>query len=114
VVPAAVPADGRAATTPVAPSPSALERRHTTPVDGEVVLRAPMVGRFYRAPKPGAPPFVEVGTVVGPDDVVCIIEVMKLMNSIPAGRAGRIREILVEDGQVVEYDQPLVVIEPRA
>ena len=112
--PASLPADDRAATTPTAPSPSGLQRRQTTPVDGEVILRAPMVGRFYRAPKPGAAPFVEAGTSVGPDDVVCIIEVMKLMNSIPAGRAGRIREILVEDGQVVEYDQPLLVIEPRA
>jgi acetyl-CoA carboxylase biotin carboxyl carrier protein len=79
--------------------------------DGVVHVRAPMVGTFYRAPAPAAPPFVEVGTKVEPDDVVCIIEVMKLMNSIRAGRRGRVVEILADDGELVEYGQPLVVIE---
>ena len=71
-----------------------------------------MVGTFYRAPAPGAPPFVEVGAKVEPDDVVCIIEVMKLMNSIRAGRRGRVVEILAENAELVEYGQPLIVIEP--
>jgi acetyl-CoA carboxylase biotin carboxyl carrier protein len=79
---------------------------------GMVEVRAPMVGTFYRSPAPAAPPFVEVGAKVEPDDVVCIIEVMKLMNSIHAGRRGRVVEILAENGELVEYGQPLVVIEP--
>jgi acetyl-CoA carboxylase biotin carboxyl carrier protein len=69
-----------------------------------------MVGTFYRAPEPGAHPFVEVGQRVEADTVVCIIEVMKLMNSIPAGCAGVVTHILVEDAQPVEYGQVLVVI----
>lgn len=79
--------------------------------DGAVEVRAPMVGTFYRAPAPGAPPFVEVGAKVEPDDVVCIIEVMKLMNSIRAGRRGQVVEILAENAQLVEYGQALIVIE---
>jgi acetyl-CoA carboxylase biotin carboxyl carrier protein len=71
-----------------------------------------MVGTFYRAPRPGAPPFVEAGGVVGPDDVVCIIEVMKLMSSITTGCRGRIVEILVDNGQLVEYGQPLMIVAP--
>jgi acetyl-CoA carboxylase biotin carboxyl carrier protein len=78
-----------------------------------VVVRSPMVGTFYRAPVPGAAPFVEVGQAVGPDATVCIIEVMKLMNSIPAGARGVIREILVDDATAVEYGQQLVVLEPQ-
>ena len=80
--------------------------------DCMVEVRAPMVGTFYRAPAPGAPPFVEVGATVEPDDVVCIIEVMKLMNSIRAGGRGRVVEILAENAELVEYGQPLIVIEP--
>jgi len=80
--------------------------------DGMIEVRAPMVGTFYRAPAPGAPPFVEVGAKVEPDDVVCIIEVMKLMNSIRAGGRGRVVEILAENAELVEYGQPLIVIEP--
>lgn len=75
-------------------------------------VKAPMVGSFYRAPAPGEPPFVEVGSVVGEDDTVCIIEVMKLMNSIKAGCRGRIVEVCAEDGVLVEFGQTLMVIEP--
>ena len=78
-----------------------------------VVVRSPMVGTFYRAPAPGAPPFVELGQTVEADATVCIIEVMKLMNSIPAGARGGVRAILVEDGEAVEYGEPLVVLEPQ-
>ena len=78
-----------------------------------VVVRSPMVGTFYRAPAPGAPPFVQVGQAVESDATVCMIEVMKLMNSISAGARGVIREILVEDAKAVEYGQPLVVVEPE-
>ena len=78
-----------------------------------VVVRSPMVGTFYRAPAPGAAPFVEIGQAVEADATVCIIEVMKLMNSIPAGARGVVREILADDAGAVEYGQPLVVLEPQ-
>ncbi|WP_448506278.1 acetyl-CoA carboxylase biotin carboxyl carrier protein [Immundisolibacter sp.] len=71
---------------------------------------APMVGTFYRAASPDSPPFVEVGKQVAAGDVICIIEAMKLMNQIEADKAGVVAAILVEDGQPVEFGQPLVVI----
>jgi acetyl-CoA carboxylase biotin carboxyl carrier protein len=74
------------------------------------VLKSPMVGTFYRAASPGAKPFVEAGQTVKADSHVCIIEAMKLLNEIEAGHAGVIKEILVENGQPVEYGQPLMVI----
>jgi len=77
-----------------------------------IPVKSPMVGTFYRAPEPGAPPFVEVGQRVEADTTVCIIEVMKLMNSIPAGTAGIVRSIMVPDSGAVEYGQVLMVIEP--
>ena len=80
--------------------------------EGGVEVKAPMVGTFYRAPAPGAPPFVEVGGLVTEDDTVCIIEIMKLMNSIRAGCRGRVAEIRVENGAIVEFGQTLMVIEP--
>ena len=70
-----------------------------------------MVGTFYRAPSPGATPFVEVGQSVQVGDTLCIIEAMKLLNQIEADKAGVIKAILVENGQPVEYGQPLFVIE---
>jgi acetyl-CoA carboxylase biotin carboxyl carrier protein len=94
------------------PAPRKRDRADAWP-DHWVVVRSPMVGTFYRAPAPGAPPFVELGQTVEPDATVCIIEVMKLMNSIPAGARGAIRAILVEDGEAVEYGEPLVVLEPQ-
>jgi len=80
---------------------------------GGTTIEAPMLGVFYRAPSPGAPPFVDVGTLVEPGTIVCIIEVMKMMNSVPAGVAGRIAEIHVENAQAVEYGQALFRVEPR-
>jgi acetyl-CoA carboxylase, biotin carboxyl carrier protein len=74
------------------------------------VVKAPMVGTFYRAPNPGAAPFVEVGQSVKEGDALCIIEAMKLLNEIEADKAGVIKEILVENGEPVEYGQPLFVI----
>ena len=79
---------------------------------GTHVVRAPMVGTFYRAPAPDAAPFVTPGQAVSADTTVCIIEVMKLMNSIEAGVAGVVKEVVVENGAGVEYGTPLVVIEP--
>ncbi len=75
-------------------------------------VKSPIVGTFYRAPSPDAPPFVEVGQVVQPKTVLCIIEAMKLMNEIESDTAGRIAKILVENGQPVEYNQTLFLIEP--
>ena len=76
----------------------------------EFVVRSPMLGTFYSAPKPGEPSFVQEGQTVASDAVLCIIEVMKLMNSVPAGEGGVVRRVLVRDGDLVEYDQPLFVL----
>jgi acetyl-CoA carboxylase biotin carboxyl carrier protein len=77
-----------------------------------VAVRAPNLGTFYRAPKPGAAPYVSVGQRVEADTEVCLIEVMKLFTSVLAGAAGTVRKVLVEDAELVEYDQPLFLIEP--
>ena len=74
-------------------------------------VRAPMLGVFYKSPKPEAPPFVEVGQFVGNDDVVCIVEVMKLFNMVRAGVRGRIAKICAENAQLVEYNQVLFLVE---
>jgi acetyl-CoA carboxylase biotin carboxyl carrier protein len=79
--------------------------------EGFTPIKSPMLGTFYRAPKPGAPPFVQVGQVVGEADTVCIIEVMKLFNSIKAGVRGRIAEVCVENAQMVEFQQTLFLVE---
>lgn len=75
------------------------------------VVKSPMVGTFYRASSPGAAPFVDIGQAVKPGDTLCIIEAMKLLNEIEAEVAGVVKECLVENGQPVEYGQPLFVIE---
>lgn len=80
--------------------------------EGLLDIRAPMVGTFYNAPKPGADPFVEIGSSVNEDSVIAIIEVMKLMNSIPAGLSGEIVEILIDDAQFVEKGQLLMRVRP--
>ena len=74
------------------------------------VIKAPMVGTFYRAPNPGAAPFAEVGQTVKEGDALCIIEAMKLLNEIEADKSGVIKEILIENGEPVEFGQPLFVI----
>jgi acetyl-CoA carboxylase biotin carboxyl carrier protein len=76
-------------------------------------VRAPLLGTFYRAPKPGAPPFVEVGADVEPETVIGIIEVMKLMNAVRAGTRGMVREIRARDGTLVEYGETLLLIDAR-
>jgi acetyl-CoA carboxylase biotin carboxyl carrier protein len=75
---------------------------------GQLEIRAPLVGSFYRAPQPGAAPFVDVGTLVTPDSVVAIIETMKLMTSVYAGAAGRVVDICIADGGLVEQHQVLM------
>jgi len=77
-----------------------------------VAVRAPMLGTFYRAPGPGEPPYVEPGELVEADDPIGLIDVMKLFSQIPAGVAGRVVEIVAQNGALVEHGQPLVLIEP--
>lgn len=77
-----------------------------------VEIKSPMVGTFYRAPAPDAPAYVDVGSVIHKDTVLCIIEAMKLLNEIKAETSGRVVKILVSNGQPVEYNQPLFLVEP--
>ena len=99
-----------AATAPVqAPAPAAPAPAPAAPT-GHIV-KSPMVGTFYRSAQPGSEPFVQPGTAVKEGDTLCIIEAMKLLNEIEADKAGTIKAVLVENGQPVEYGQPLFVIE---
>ena len=75
-------------------------------------VTAPTVGVFYRSPEPGAAPFVQIGSVVGPGDQVAIVEAMKLFLPVEAGRPGRVVAVLVEDGESVEFGEPLIALEP--
>ena len=97
----AAPADVSSAPAP-APAAPAVPQGH--------VITSPMVGTFYRAPSPGADPFVQVGDTVKEGQTICIIEAMKLLNEIESDKAGVIKDILVENGQAVEYGQPLFLI----
>ena len=105
----------QAAPAPAAPVPSAAPAApsaapaSSSPSGTQVT--SPMVGTFYRAPSPGADPFVEVGTQVKKGDTLCIIEAMKLLNEIEAEVSGTVKEILVDNGSPVEFGQPLFVIE---
>jgi acetyl-CoA carboxylase biotin carboxyl carrier protein len=92
--------------------PSGLSNNVLQGTNGLVEVTAPMVGTFYRAPSPGAPPFVEVGSRVGRDSQVCIIEVMKLMNSVAAGVDGTVEEICRADAEPVEFGDVLLRIRP--
>ncbi len=105
---AAMPVAAPAATTTAAPVAPVVDAAPAAPA-GHVVP-APMVGTFYRAPNPGAAPFVEVGQSVKEGDALCIIEAMKLLNEIEADKSGVIKEILIENGEPVEFGQPLFVI----
>ena len=92
------------AAAPAAPAAAPVEEAHKETID------SPLVGTLYRAPGPDAQPFVQVGDRVNADTTVCIIEAMKVMNEIKAEKSGVIKEILVENGQPVEYGQPIFVI----
>ncbi|VTU15843.1 acetyl-CoA carboxylase biotin carboxyl carrier protein [Variovorax sp. RA8] len=97
------PVGAIAAPAPAAPAPEAAPAGH--------VVKSPMVGTFYRSSSPGAPAFVEVGSQVKEGDTVCIIEAMKILNEIEADKSGTVTQILGENGQAVEYGQPLFIIE---
>lgn len=109
-VPASAPAAPTAPATSAAPAPAAAAAAITEPVAEGHVLKAPMVGTFYRSASPESKAFVEVGQSIKAGETVCIIEAMKLMNEIEADATGVIKAILVENGQPVEYGQPLFII----
>ena len=119
-VAARMPAAAEPAASPQAPpaaasAPSArpvASSTADTPPAGVIAIRAPMLGTFYRAPAPNERPFVEIGQRVKADDTVCMIEVMKLFNSIRAGVDGVVIKICVENAGMVEFDQPLIHIKP--
>ncbi len=108
--PVAAPLPAPAASAP-APEPAAPAAEEKEPELEGHVIRSPMVGTFYRAPSPGAKPFVTEGQAVKPGDTLCIIEAMKILNQIESDTAGVVKAILVENGQPVEYNQPLFIIE---
>lgn len=122
VAPVAAAAPAPAPAAPVAAAPAAAPVvADTTPsgplvaskyeaAEDEVLIKAPMVGTFYASPKPGAPAFVKAGDTVAPETVLCIVEVMKLMNNLEAGVHGTIEKVFVENEQAVEYGQPLMLI----
>lgn len=93
-------------------TPAAPERTSTHAEDGTVAVTAPMLGRFYAKPEPGAAPFVALGTEVNPDSTVALIEVMKVFTAVRAGLKGVVTEICVQDEQLVEYGQVLFRIRP--
>lgn len=111
----AAPAAPRATpTAPAAPKAAATASEPPATLEpGLAPVRAPLLGTFYRAPKPGAPPFVDVGATVEPETIVGIIEVMKLMNTVRAGAHGVVRAIHARDGMLVEYGETLLVLAPR-
>jgi acetyl-CoA carboxylase biotin carboxyl carrier protein len=109
--PAAPGSRGEASSVIAAPlAQPAVDRAESTA--HLLTVEAPMVGTFYRAPKPDAPPFVNEGDAVKEGQVLCIVEAMKLMNEIEASVAGRIVKVLVENGQPVEFGQPLFLMDP--
>ncbi|GAA3707884.1 acetyl-CoA carboxylase biotin carboxyl carrier protein [Oceanisphaera sediminis] len=97
------------AAAPAAPAPAAAEA--AAPAVSGHVMRSPMVGTFYRASSPGAKNFAEVGQTVNAGDTLCIVEAMKMMNQIEADKSGVIKAILIDNGQPVEFDEPLFIIE---
>lgn len=100
-----------AAPQPAAAPPPVAAAEVVAPVVEGHTVKSPMVGTFYRSASPGAAPFVEIGDVVAQGDTLCIVEAMKLMNEIEADASGTIKAILVENGQAVEFGQPLFIIE---
>ena len=104
--PSTAAAEKPAPETAAPPAPASAD----TAEDGVAVVRSPMKGTFYRAPAPGEPPFCEAGDRVGADDTVCLVEIMKLFNSIPAGVAGTVERFFVDNAEPVDLGQPIVSI----
>jgi len=110
VMPTAAPAGAPAPAAALEAKPAATPPAEPTAGQEGHVVKAPMVGTFYRSPSPDAKPFVEVGQSVKEGDTICIIEAMKLMNEIEADASGVVKAVLVENGQPVEYGQPLFIL----
>jgi acetyl-CoA carboxylase biotin carboxyl carrier protein len=106
------PAAPAAASAPAAAAPAAAPDEEIAAADGRHPIVAPLVGTFYRASGPGAKPFVEEGDVVDEGQTVAIVEAMKLMNQVKADQAGKVAEILCSDGDWVEFEQPIMYLEP--
>ena len=106
----AAPVQQPALSAAVAPAAAEAAPAAATEISGHIV-RSPMVGTFYRTPSPDAKAFIEIGQKVNAGDTLCIVEAMKMMNQIEADKSGVVKAILVESGQPVEFDEPLVVIE---
>jgi acetyl-CoA carboxylase biotin carboxyl carrier protein len=102
-----------AATPPAVPPPSVTTASAPAPEEGLHTVKSPIVGTFYEAPSPGAPPFVKLGDAVEVGQVLCIVEAMKLLNEIESDVAGEIVKKLVTNGQPIEYGQELFVIRPK-
>lgn len=111
-VPAPVPVAPAAPVVASVPAPAPAPAAPAAAAPAGHTVRAPIIGTFYRTPAPDAAPFVEVGSRVQKGQVLCIIEAMKLMNEIESDVSGTVRQVLVEHGKPVEYDQPLFVVEP--
>ena len=107
---AAAPAPVAPAPAPAPAAPTTEEESAAAPATNGHVVKSPMVGTYYAAPSPGSPQFIAVGKHVKVGDPICIVEAMKMMNQIEADKSGVIEAILVEDGEPVEYDQPLITI----
>ena len=105
-----MPAAGPAPSSP--PLAAAAAPSDSSPDDGSIFIKSPMVGTFYRAPSPESPPYIEEGNKVKSDTVVCIVEAMKVMNEIQAECSGTVVEILVENGDAIEFGQPLIKVRP--
>jgi acetyl-CoA carboxylase biotin carboxyl carrier protein len=115
ITPATAGTGADAGDAPAAPEPASTAAGTAgDDGDGLVAVVTPLPGTFYRAPRPGAAPFVEVGDAVGPDTVVAIVETMKLMNSVPAGTAGRVARICLENAEFAAQGSELMLIEPDA
>jgi acetyl-CoA carboxylase biotin carboxyl carrier protein len=97
---------GPAPPMPAAPAAAAV------PVSSELEVKSPMIGTFYRAPSPESAPYIEIGSEIGPETVVCIIEAMKVMNEIKAEVKGVVTQVLMENGKPVEFGQPLFKVRP--
>lgn len=108
---AAAPQPVAAAPAPVAEAPAA-PAESAPAASNTIEVKSPMIGTFYRSPKPGEPPFINVGDTINEGDHICIIEAMKLFNEIESEVSGKIVKVLVDDASPVEYDQPLFLVEP--
>ena len=114
------PQGGAEDIVPISPLPLSIPANANTPIvsvappanTGEIDIKSPMIGTFYRSPSPEAAPYADVGASVGPETVVCIIEAMKVMNEIKAEVKGVVTQVLVENGKPVEFGQPLYKVRP--